>query len=551
MIGVISKDSEIDAVKEFFELFKTHWEPFVRNQDYELVITTTGEVPAGLNARLVAVYGSRSFKIDHQLGLEVQTTSQGGRLEYDGTEFPLYGAKSTFQDTGTSFLLDKDAGEVVGCEVRKPEACFVRVGYDLFQEVSVLLSKGQPPEYASTPTTEMHISILRSIMTRAGLPFVEVLPAPSGYDFVACLTHDVDFVGIREHKFDWTMLGFLYRALVVSFVMAVKGTLSWSRCWTNWQAAFSLPLVFVGLKDDFWLEFDRYMEIEKGLGSTFFFIPFKDDPGTLRSSPAPKRRAAKYDLGAIKGEIAELLGNGCEVGLHGVDAWQDSEKAKRERDRICEVTGQAEVGVRMHWLYFDEESPSALEGAGLRYDSTLGYNDAVGFRAGTAQVFGIPSTKGLLELPLCIQDTALFYPDRMNLSESDAMASCRHLIRQVAKYGGVLTLNWHTRSLSPERLWREFYERLINEMHASQVWFCTAGQAVNWFQSRRALRFESSPLVGQGLCLVSDIYAETLPQFCIRVYQPASLPLRESGFVDIPWNGQTELTFPRTQHSEA
>ena len=49
------------------------------------------------------------------------------------------------------------------------------------------------------PTLELHISMLRSILDRAGVPLLEIAPRPYGYDFTCCLTHDVDFAGIRRH----------------------------------------------------------------------------------------------------------------------------------------------------------------------------------------------------------------------------------------------------------------------------------------------------------------------------------------------------------------
>ena len=62
----------------------------------------------------------------------------------------------------------------------------------------------------------------------------------------------------------------------------------------------------------------------------------------------------------------------------------------------------------MHWLYFDSQAPLALEKAGFSYDSTLGYNETIGYRSGTTQVFKHPNTDHLMELPLHIMDTALF-----------------------------------------------------------------------------------------------------------------------------------------------
>jgi len=301
------------------------------------------------------------------------------------------------------------------------------------------------------------------------------------------------------------------------------------------------------------------MEIEKGLGSTFFFIPFKNYPGTRNSQPAPKRRAAKYDLFKIKKEVRALTDHGCEVGLHGIDAWQGAEQARSELCRIQEVTGQPEAGVRMHWLYWTDSSPKALEGAGLAYDSTFGYNDAVGFRAGTAQAFCPPDGESFVELPLIVQDTALFYPDRMNLSESEAMDSCRHLMLQASLFGGALTINWHTRSLSPERLWGDFYQEFLNEMKKHRVWFRTARQAVQWFQSRRALRFERVRFVEEGLHLKVSvpIFDVGQPPFTLRVHHPLVNGSVEADtrtqypYVDIPWKGEAEVTLVQPEHSRS
>lgn len=549
MIGVIAKETEHRAVEEFFQLFKTPWEYYLPHRSYDFVVATCEDVPNDLSTHALVVYGSNRSGIDGNLGVVTKSRQEYQWLEWDGIEFPIYGDVTVFKSAGHPLITRKGTNESVGVESRESARLTVRVGYDLFHEVSLLLSQGQPAENAHIPTLEIHISLLRSNMVNVGIPFVEVPPVPAGFQFMACMTHDVDFTGICEHKFDSTMWGFVYRALVGSLGGALNGRVPWSKCRKNWQAVLSLPLVYLGLKDDFWLEFDRYMEIEQGLGSTFFFIPFKNHAGTRDSRPAPKRRAARYDLLKIQRQVCDLVKNGCEVGLHGVDAWQDPGKAQTERSRICEITGQIEVGTRIHWLYFGENSPKVLEEAGFCYDSTFGYNDAVGFRGGTAQVFCITPAGSLLELPLAIQDTALFYPDRMNLSETEAMGRCRHLIRQAAKVGGVLTVNWHTRSLSPERLWGGFYRALLEEMRKYRVWFGTAQQAVNWFRARRAFRFGQVQFTGDSLHLkMSGPSLNGLPPFVVRVHHPGrsvsagdtiAPPL--SQYSDISWKGEAEL----------
>ena len=62
-------------------------------------------------------------------------------------------------------------------------------------------------------------------------------------------------------------------------------------------------------------------------------------------------------------------------------------RGREELAEICRITGAADIGVRMHWLYAGEKSPAILEQAGFAYDSTSGYNETVGYRAGTTQVF--------------------------------------------------------------------------------------------------------------------------------------------------------------------
>src|SRR4029077_9161972 len=122
-----------------------------------------------------------------------------------------------------------------------------------------------------------------------------------------------------------------------------------------------------------------------------------------------------------------------------------------------------------------------------------------GFRAGTTQPFCPLGAECMLELPLNIQDSAMFYSDRMKLSETEALNACRELIHSMSLSGGALTLNWHTRSLSPERLWGDFYARLLKEVRTRRVCFGTAGEIVEWFRRRRALSFESVDFKDAGV----------------------------------------------------
>ena len=498
MIGVVARPGEHVIVREFFELFKTPWAFWREGGRYDVVIHTDGAVDCELAdrarepAKLTIVYGSQPTAFDHRTNDLPGRQRSATALSWNGERIPIYGSCVTFQDDGRSpGLVLADTGEPVVSVTRTDAGAVVRIGYDLFREIRFLLETGQPAAHATIPTLERHVAFLRAAIVSAGVPLVEIPPIPEGHRFIACLTHDVDHPSIRLHRFDHTMFGFLYRAVVRSLLNVCRGRTEPTTLWRNWAAALKLPFVHVGWVEDFWSGFERYLEIEKGLGSTFFVIPVKNHPGGTAGAEAPRLRASPYGVSDIVPQVRSLRESGCEVALHGIDAWCDSSKGSDERRRVSQVTGSSTTGVRMHWLYFDERAPERLEAAGFTYDSTFGYNDTVGFRAGTLQAFRPPTATRLLELPLTLMDTALFYPSRLNLTAQAARELVWPLVDDAERYGGALTINWHDRSLAPERLWETFYVQLVDELKQRAAWFPTAAEAASWFDNRRSAVFHS------------------------------------------------------------
>jgi peptidoglycan/xylan/chitin deacetylase (PgdA/CDA1 family) len=289
---------------------------------------------------------------------------------------------------------------------------------------------------------------------------------------------------------------------------------------TNWAAALKLPFVYLGLAKDFWSEFDdRYLELEKGLRSTFFVIPHKNCAGKNSNGPAPMFRAARYSAADIADTIRKLVIAGSEVGLHGIDAWCDSAQGSTELEEIRRVSGVSTIGVRMHWLYYDQQSPVALEKAGAAYDSTMGYNETVGYRAGTTQVYRPLEATRLLELPLHVMDTALFYPAYLGLSPWQARTVLGRMADDAVQFGGCLTINWHDRSLAPERLWDTSYRDLVQELRKRGAWFATAGDAVSWFQKRRSVVFERDGMGPDIVCVRGSAdKGDHLPSLRLRIH---------------------------------
>lgn len=549
MIGIICRDDERNIAREFFELFKTPWDFYDSKHSYDVVVSTQEGISKN-NARLILLYSSETTQVDENHSIEVNASSCNHVVNSNNEQLPIYRNLVNLHGDCVSMLHTVPDSKVAAVKFLENQTVIIRVGFDLFEEIAFLLAEGQPVRNAFIPTLDFHISMLRNWIISAGIPLVEIPAIPFGYKFFTSLTHDVDFVGIRRHKFDHTMWGFIYRAVVSSTVAFLRGRIRFAKLWTNWIAVLKLPFVFAGIVDDFWDHFDKYTDIENGMSSTFFLIPFKNQAGNHVINKDLYKRAVKYDVGDIGKQIKHLMELGFEIGLHGIDAWVSADKGSQEMKRVVEITGQKEIGVRMHWLCYNNQSPFLLEQAGFGYDATLGYNETIGFRNGTLQVFQPIGVNRLLEIPLNIQDTALFFPGRLNLQDADAAKLCNKLMDSADFHGGVLTASWHERSLEPERVWGNLYKWLLEESQARGAWIGNASQVVAWFRHRRSIALKECNLVDGKFMIdiVGDASASDLKMF-FRIHLPSrSTELLAAGykdnFIDIPWNGEAHLEIP-------
>ncbi len=544
IIGVLAPAEETAAIEEFFQLFKTPWETHVSGRSYGAVITSVGEIP-GADAQLILAFGSSPCFMDRQLGLHPGTQMQSGVLNCEDTRLPVYGKVLTFHEVDDTRGCVRVDGRLAGVKVEFEGRTVLRLGYDLFKEVKHLLSYGQPTERARIPTLDLHIDILRQWILEAGIPVVEVPPVPSGCTFSVCLTHDIDFIGIRYHRFDHTMWGFLLRSTVGALHRFFQRRIGIRQLVCSWRAAISLPFVYLGWAKDFWIPFEWYLTVEKGLGATYYLIPFKGRSGECVPSKHPERRAAAYDVSDLSHWIARLQDAGCEIGVHGIDAWHNVQRGKQEMDRVGSTTGESNIGIRMHWLLRDPNTFRALEEAGYDYDATVGYNETPGYRAGTGQVYRPQGAQELLELPLHIQDGALFFPQRLDLQEHEAWEFCTRFLRHAQTHGGVLTILWHDRSHGPERFWGDFYARLVAELKTLDAWFGTATEVVKWFRARRAVTFERhTASAGTEYVFAHSNGSRPLRPFVLRVQSKPRDRESDSivdGTLDLPWSGKESV----------
>jgi hypothetical protein len=554
LIGVVANRDEYEAVEEFFQLFKTPWEFFRPEKKYKVLLCTTMNADLPLSD-LTILFSSHSTTFDREHTIQVESLNPEKLVYCQEGVLPLYKRVSRLGGQGWDHLLTIQAtDEPVAIRKSIEGQTTVRVGFDLFLEVRHLLTRGQRIDHALIPTIDRFISTMRKWILDAGIPVCEIPPTPDGYRFIGCMTHDVDFLRFRDHFMDRTFFGFLHRVLFSTPRNFILGKVSFNVLIKNLVAVLLSPMVYLGLLNDFWDLAEKYADIEGDIPSTFFIIPFKGVPGeNPDGSPDPGRRS-RYGADDLGDYLNKSLERGCEIAVHGIDSWVSPDMGEKERSAVSAVTDIPAQGMRTHWLYFSPDSFRHLEEAGFTYDSSIGYNEAVGFRCGTTQAFRPLGVNVLLEIPLHVMDTALLYPGRMSLGYEEAMSRIKSVLAPYRSLGGVMTINWHHRSIGPERYWDELYMEVVAMLKDSEAWFATASSTAKWFRKRRLVSFQEMEVASDRLRIKGSCSEDnSSPGLVLRIHLPVNSyfgsrpnggPEGISGYQDFPVTDHLDLTVP-------
>jgi peptidoglycan/xylan/chitin deacetylase (PgdA/CDA1 family) len=286
--------------------------------------------------------------------------------------------------------------------------------------------------FASTSSLDPLDTPLERLRRELGL----AKPPYGDAKFAVALTHDVDV------PWRWTPIGMRGAAA------RLKGHALAGRVGPALHEARGLarvPLHRIRGSDPNW----RFTEIvaeerDHGSRSTFFVMA---GHGHRADGAAPE----SYER--LRPKLVETLaGVGAEIGLHGsYVAAEDLERLARERALLAQLDGPL-VGHRYHYLRVDpHRNLVPLEGLGFRYDTSLGFPDALGFRAGIAHPFrvwdsGRDQPSELIEVPLAVMDATLAEERYEGLSAAAAKPRVLALLDWAAEHGGGFSILWH-----PER----------------------------------------------------------------------------------------------------
>jgi len=204
--------------------------------------------------------------------------------------------------------------------------------------------------------------------------------------------------------------------------------------------------------------------IESGLNSAVYW---KAGPPTPRDSGYDPRHKM------VRAMVNWLRENGAESGVHpGYNTFRSPEKLRREVMILRDVLGDQPLGGRQHYLRWCPETWIDWENCGLAYDSSVGYAETVGFKAGTCVpyrpwLFALNRQADLIEIPLLVMDRTLI--DYMGLSKELAVQQVIKLAARCREVGGVLTILWHNNTFL-EPAYRDVFLDLLAKFEGADTY---------------------------------------------------------------------------------
>jgi peptidoglycan/xylan/chitin deacetylase (PgdA/CDA1 family) len=278
-------------------------------------------------------------------------------------------------------------------------------------------------------------------------------PRWGGARFAVVLTHDVDV------PWRWTSVGIRGAAARMrDHARSGRGGPALREA----RALAEVPLHKLRGTDPNW-SFERILRIEsaRGVASTFFVMAGHSHPADGAAPETYERLRPRL--------VRTLLAGGAEIGLHGsYAAAADLDLLRAEKERLEELAGPL-AGHRYHYLRVETERNLApLAGLGFAYDTSLGFADAPGFRAGIAQPFRpwdwrADAPAGLVEIPLAAMDVTLREERYLGLPTAAAERRLYDLVASAAEHGGGFSVLWHSDRFDPSTSggWDRLYFRFI------------------------------------------------------------------------------------------
>jgi peptidoglycan/xylan/chitin deacetylase (PgdA/CDA1 family) len=284
---------------------------------------------------------------------------------------------------------------------------------------------------------------------------------PDGRPYALAVTHDIDRVFASFHRLKWSR--------DLAGVARDMATMLDRRRWPS---------------NPFY-NFNRLLALTEELDIKVALYVLQEKRRWLKSlfSGELQHVIGVYQLAQVADALREFSARGHEIGIHAsFDGYNSALVLGHEIDAVENLGVPRPVGVRNHYLNFDETTVDSELANGVLYDSTMGFNFQSGFRCGTCFPYAM---QGITELPFQLMDSALWY-ELPGQEEREGM--CRAIEYAVRDAGGALVLNFHLHYLNqeafPDRV--ALLRAIIDRAKREGAWIATPAQiAQRWHERTR------------------------------------------------------------------
>lgn len=217
---------------------------------------------------------------------------------------------------------------------------------------------------------------------------------------------------------------------------------------------------------DYWMfDYWRSFEIDNDVRSVFYVYA---NEGRIKS-PRSWLIDPSYNVRSnfrLQEQLRALHNEGFQIGLHGsFNSAKSLDLLSREKEVLECALGLAVNKTRQHWLnYFENRTPYIHEKL-FKEDSTIGWNNIMGFRAGVASRYRPFDHKNnrafdYYIIPQIIMDSHLF--DYNEGTESESLEFAIKILQSTEGLKNIhYSISWHPRTAHSDYGWQNSYEHLV------------------------------------------------------------------------------------------
>ncbi len=241
---------------------------------------------------------------------------------------------------------------------------------------------------------------------------------------------------------------------------------------------FQKTVRFLFSQPSYWC-FDYWVDLELSFEVRSVFYVFAK---TGRRSMRHWLLDPSYDVSKnqkLQNQLGRMIDQGFEVGLHGsFDSATKKSSLEEEKKTLEEALKIKVIKTRQHWLRFRELITPRLHEDLFEFDSTIGWNDRMSFRAGIAAQYRPYDHEcnrpfDFYVTPLVIMDSNIY--DYGSGAEERRFEQGRELLswmRQLKTF--FVSISWHPRTCSTDYNWHWSYKKYLEEIQQSCKYGCNS-----------------------------------------------------------------------------